>query len=106
MQINSRNSTIVCLFRTNRSPVTLPQMDPVVLSGRSLPLIVSRAYVILNQLKPARELGWGNMISLARSCSRVPRKPSVNYKSYFIIILFFVIYALTPSKFHERAFFV
>lgn len=82
-------------------------MDPAVLSGRSLPLIVSRAYVILNQLKPARELGWGNMISLARlPHARVfPGNRQLTIKAIFIIILFFVIYALTPSKFHKRALF-
>ena len=58
-------------------------MDPAVLSGRSLPLIVSRAYVILNQIKPARELGKYDFSRAFASCSRVPREMSVNYKSYY-----------------------
>ena len=45
------------------------------------------------------------MISLARLPHVFPGNRQLTIKAIFIIILFFVIYALTPSKFHERAFF-
>ena len=45
------------------------------------------------------------MISLARlpHAHVFPGNRQLTIKAIFIIILFFVIYALTPSKFHERA---